>query len=123
MFSIGLDLLLRCPESFTFPLAPLRVLSTDGSRASLASTPTCSLGSHPCPSAYSPACWGTVQKTRHWRSRVFLPLTSLGVLPGREGGKEGGKERGREGLLTGSTAALPLEGASPCSYPERHHQN
>lgn len=39
-----------------------------------------------------------------------------------EGEREKGREGEREGLLTGPTAALPLEGASPCSYTERHHQ-
>lgn len=50
----------------------------------------------------------------------FIPLLWVSSPGGRE--RQGGREGEREGLLTGPTAALPLEGASPRFYPERHHQ-
>lgn len=94
MFSVELDLLL-CPDSFTFPPAP-SVLSKDGSRTSLASTPTCSLGSRPGFPASSRAYWGTLQKTQTL-AIPGLSSSHFSGCPPREGerDKEGGKERGR----------------------------
>lgn len=120
VFSVELDLLLSRPDSFTFPPAP-SVLSKDDSRTSLASTPTCSLGSRPGFPASSRAYWGTLQKPQTL-AIPGLSSSHFSECPPREGERQGGREGEREGLLTGPTAALPLEGASPRFYPERHHQ-